>query len=405
MGRTRRNLTWLAIIALVVAASAIAAATFYARSLQEETVTTADIWQRMSWRVKLYALKAVGGVPDFSWNELLQMTRQQGGFGLGEMDHYGVSLEGALRNPYVTQDDHDAGARVFREHCALCHGGAGSGGHAPALNHPGLKHGDSELVIYKVVRDGVPDTSMAPVPLSFTERWQVVGYVRNLQLQKLAQAGKEIAPLDIRVSADQVLAAGSKTDEWLTYSGSLDGRRYSPLAEITPANVSQLQLRWVYQADSNELIIEATPLVVNGIIFTTEPPSSVVALDASSGKVIWRHSRSLPPDLPTCCRRVNRGLAVLGSTLFWASLDGYLVALNANTGNVIWQTQVANAADGYTMTGAPLVVNRLVVVGVAGGEFGIRGFLAAYDFGNWEASVEVLHNPRSWRSWSRDLGK
>ena len=80
-----------------------------------------------------------------------------------------------------------------------------------------------------------------------------------------------------------------------------------------------------------------------------------------------------------CCGRVNRGLAVLGSTLFWGSFDGYLIALDANTGKVTWQTQVADPSDGYTMTGAPLVANRLVVVGVAGGEFGIRGFLAAYD--------------------------
>ena len=145
-----------------------------------------------------------------------------------------------------------AGARIFREHCAVCHGGEGAGGHGPALNHSGLKHGDSDLAIYKVVRDGVPDTPMVPVPLGFTERWQVVGYVRALQLQNLEQAGNEAAPLDIRVSAEQVLAAGSKTDEWLTYSGSLDGRRYSPLTELTPANVSQLQLRWVHQFDSSE---------------------------------------------------------------------------------------------------------------------------------------------------------
>ena len=377
--RTRRKLAWLAIIALVVAASAMIAATFYGKSLLAEGSTNGDIWQKVSWRVKLYALKVTGGVPDFSWNELLQMTRQQGGFGLEGIICDGLSWEGSVRNPYVTQDDLDAGARIFREHCALCHGGGGAGGHGPALNHSGLKHGDSDLAIYKVLRDGVPDTSMVPVPLGFTERWQVVGYVRALQLQNLARAGNETAPLDIQVSAEQVLAAGSKTDEWLTYSGSLDGRRYSPLTELTPANVSQLQLRWVHQFDSSEPTIEATPLVVNGVIFTTEPPSSVVALDARSGNVIWRYSRSLPSDLPVCCGRVNRGLAVLGNALFWGSLDGYLVALDANTGKVMWQTQVANAADGYTMTGAPLVVNRLVVVGVAGGEFGIRGFLAAYD--------------------------
>ena len=125
--------------------------------------------------------------------------------------------------------------------------------------------------------------------------------------------------------------------------------------------------------------IEATPLVVNGVIFTTEPPSSVVALDAKSGNVIWRYSRNLPSDLPVCCGRVNRGLAVLGGSLFWETLDGYLFALDANTGKVMWQTQVADPSDGYTLTGAPLIANRLVVVGVAGGEFGIRGFLAAYD--------------------------
>ena len=116
----------------------------------------------------------------------------------------------------------------------MCHGGEGTGGHGPALNHPGLKHGDSDLAIYKVVRDGVPDTAMVPVPLGFTERWQVVAYVRALQLKNVAQAENKAPPLDIRVSPEQILAAGSKTDEWLTYSGSLDGRRFSLLTELTP---------------------------------------------------------------------------------------------------------------------------------------------------------------------------
>ena len=141
-----------------------------------------------------------------------------------------MSLEGAVRNPYVTQDDLYAGARIFREQlCPVPRRRRSAGGHGPALNHSGLKHGDSDLAIYKVVRDGVPDTSMVPVPLGFTERWQVVAYVRALQLKKWRRPRMKAPPLDIRVSAEQVLAAGSKTDAWLTYSGSLDGRRYSPL--------------------------------------------------------------------------------------------------------------------------------------------------------------------------------
>lgn len=379
--RTRRKVARFAIGAVVVilalAAGAVVVATFYGKSFLGDEPSD-EIWQKVEWRLKLYGLKATGGVPDFSWNELFQMTRQQGGFGLQGISD-GLSWEGSVRNGFNSSDDLNAGAAIFRQHCAVCHGGEGTGGHGPALNRPGLKHGDSDLAIYKVVKSGVPDTSMAPVPLDFKERWQVVGYVRSLALKNLGHAKSEAPSLNIQVSAEQVLAAGTKTDEWLTFSGSLDGRRHSALTELTPQNVSQLQLRWVHQFDGRGPKVEATPLVVNGVIFTTEPPSSVVALDAKSGNVIWSYSRKLPTDLPDCCGRVNRGLAILGSSLFWETLDGYLLAIDANTGQLKWQTQVVDSSDGYTLTGAPLVANRLVVVGVAGGEFGIRGFVAAYD--------------------------
>jgi alcohol dehydrogenase (cytochrome c) len=338
-----------------------------------------EIGRKLSWRVKLFAHKITGDVPDLSWNELLYMIRREGGFGLEGIASYGLSVDGSLNNPFVTQNDFNAGERLFRENCAVCHGGEGTGGHGPALNRPGLKHGDSDLAIYKVLRDGIANTPMVPVPLDFTQRWQIVGYVRALQLENLKRNTDEIAAPNIHVSPEQVLAAGSKTDEWLTHSGSLDGHRYSSLAELSPTNVSRLQLRWVKQFDSGEPKIEATPIVVNGVIFVTEPPSSVVALDAKTGSVIWRHSRNLASDLPVCCGRVNRGLAVLGGALFWGSLDGFLVALDASNGKVLWETRVADPTDGFSMTGAPLIANRLVVVGIAGGEFGIRGFLAAYD--------------------------
>ena len=163
------------------------------------------------------------------------------------------------------------------------------------------------------------------------------------------------------------------------YSGSYNGWRHTSLAEITPANVAQLRIRWIKQFDSNDPFIEATPLVIDGVIFMVVSASNVLALDAKTGDVIWEYKRPIPADLPLCCGRVNRGLAVHGSTIFFGSLDGYLVAINANNGKVIWQTLVASPSDGYSITGAPLVVNRSVVVGIAGGEFGVRGFLAAYD--------------------------
>ena len=121
-------------------------------------------------------------MPDLSWVELWEMTRRPGGFSLEDMFTYGSSLEGALANPYTQTEDLEAGQRIFRHDCAVCHGADATGLHAPALNRPGFKHGDSDLSIYKVLRDGVPNTEMAPTDLSFVERWQVIGYLRDLQL-------------------------------------------------------------------------------------------------------------------------------------------------------------------------------------------------------------------------------
>ena len=187
---------------------------------------------------------------------------------------------------------------------------------------------------------------MISADLTWSERWQVVAYVRTLQVDGLNRTGAEPSDWTSRLAARGCALAGGRPDEWLTYSGSLDGRRYTPLAEINPANVSKLRVRWIKQFDTNESRIEATPLVVDGVIFTTEPPANVVALDARSGEVIWTYRRSIPSDLRVCCGRVNRGLAILGHLLFLGSIDGYLVAIDANTGRMVWQTKVADSFRG-----------------------------------------------------------
>ena len=335
-------------------------------------------WETVSWRAHLFARKAEGAVPDLSWRELWFMTRVRGGFGLEGFVRGGYSLQGALVNPYVTDNDHQSGARIFRERCAACHGNNGTGERAPALNRSGLSHGDADMAIYKVIRDGIPQTAMAAVAMSPQERWQVIGYLRTLQAATSRLRTEQLPPVDIQVSSEQIWAAGSRSDQWLTYSGSLDGRRYTPLTEITRENVSRLRVRWIRQFSTNDKN-ESTPIVVGGVIFTVEPPADVVALDARSGELRWRYRGILPDKLSIIAARTNRGLAILGNVLFLGRLDDFLVAINATNGSVIWQTAVANPSDGFTMTGAPLIVNRSVVVGVAGGEYGIRGFLAAYD--------------------------
>jgi alcohol dehydrogenase (cytochrome c) len=343
-------------------------------------VPTEKLWQGVSCRAKLFTQKAQGGHPDLSWTELWGLARLGNGFHCDE----GRSLEFNLQfSSEAGEDDRREGARIFRERCTGCHGSDGSGGpHAPSLTRPGYKHGDSDLAIYKVLRDGVPGTAMPSQNLPLRQLLQVMAKVKTLQANvsegRTASEDEKVGPA-IAVTGERLRGAASNPDEWVMYSGSYDGWRHTSLAEITPANVARLRIQWVRQFDSNEPFIEATPLVIGGAIFTVAPVSNVVALNAKTGDVIWEYRRPLPANLPVCCGRNNRGLAAYGNTLYFGSLDGYLVAINASDGKVLWQTRVASPSDGYSITGAPLVVNHSVVLGVAGGDFGARGFLAAYD--------------------------
>ena len=113
-------------------------------------------------------------------------------------------------------------------------------------------------------------------------------------------------------------------------------------------------------------------------MFITESPSNVVAVDASTGRPYWRYDHELPDDLRICCGRNNRGVAILGETLFMSTLDAHIVAIDARSGSLKWNTETADHRAGYSKTAAPMVVKDLVITGIAGGEYGIRGFLDAY---------------------------
>jgi alcohol dehydrogenase (cytochrome c) len=184
--------------------------------------------------------------------------------------------------------------------------------------------------------------------------------------------------LSAQVSFDRILNAGKEPQNWLTYSGNMLSQRYSPLAQVTPQNVKNLELKWVFQARSLEKF-EATPLVVDGVMYTVQAPNDIVALDPVSGRVFWTYSYSPSPLSRPCCGRVNRGVAVVGDTLFMGTIDAHIIAVDAKNGKPLWNTAVAKPESGYAITHAPLVIKDKVIVGVAGGEFGIRGFIAAYD--------------------------
>ena len=157
-----------------------------------------------------------------------------------------------------------------------------------------------------------------------------------------------------QVSFERILGADKEPQNWLTYSGTTLSQRHSLLNQITPANVKNLELQWIYQARSLEKF-EATPLVVDGIMYTVQAPNHVIALDAATGRVFWTYSHHPVRGRP-CCGRVNRGLAILDDILFMGTIDAHLIAIDAKNGRPLWDTTVASARSAYTITHAPLVI-------------------------------------------------
>ena len=181
------------------------------------------------------------------------------------------------------------------------------------------------------------------------------------------------------VPFQRILGAKQDPGNWLTYSGNLNSQRHSELKLITPDNAKDLVLKWVFQSRSLEKH-EVTPLVVDGVMYTIQSPNDVIALDAATGRTIWTYAHKPAPETKNpCCGNLTRGVAILGDKLFLATLDAQMIAINARTGKEIWKVQVADYKDQYSMTHAPLVIKDKVIAGVAGGEHGIRGFIAAWD--------------------------
>lgn len=181
------------------------------------------------------------------------------------------------------------------------------------------------------------------------------------------------------VPFERILNSSKEPQNWLTYSGSINSQRYSGLTQITPANAQDLTLKWVFQARTLDKE-EVTPLVIDGVMYTIQSPNDVVALDAATGKTIWTYAHKVAEGTRNpCCGNLSRGVAILGDKLFLATLDAQLIAINARTGKEAWKINVADYKDAYSMTVAPIVVKDKVITGVAGGEHGIRGFIAAYD--------------------------
>ncbi len=180
------------------------------------------------------------------------------------------------------------------------------------------------------------------------------------------------------VTYEQIVRAEAQPGQWLTYSGQYSGQRFSRLNQIHDKNVHQLRVKWIRQFKTLSAI-ETSPLVVDGIMYGTLPRNEVFAMDAKTGLRYWTYQYPLADQLSLCCGPNNRGFGILGDTLYMGTLDAHLVALDAKSANVRWNVEVADNKTGYSITSAPLVIKDMVITGIGGGEYGIRGFLDAYD--------------------------
>lgn len=212
------------------------------------------------------------------------------------------------------------------------------------------------------------------------------------------------------VTRERLLKADQEPGNWLMYSATYHSWRFSPLNQITTANVSRLKVKWLYQARTEEKF-ETTPLVVDGVMYLTRPENDILALDAGTGRVMWTYHHQNAARTFNCCGRVNRGLAIAGDLLFMNTLDMYVLAVNAKSGREVWKTKIFDheAAGGYAAPGAPLVVGDKLIVGMAGGERGVSGFLDAYDLATgkrvWRFGTIPQPGEANFGTWAGDSWK
>ncbi|MDE3194889.1 MAG: PQQ-dependent dehydrogenase, methanol/ethanol family [Acidobacteriota bacterium] len=312
----------------------------------------------------------------------------------------------------------DPGRAQFEGHCIQCHGRDGRGGE---LGPPiGARIGNfSEAELAGLIRTGLPNSGMPGNDLSDADMRVLLAYLESIETsadgappvrttvsltngRKITGAVLNQGAADLQLLADSdrrvhlLRRAGanyrtvtSQTD-WPTYHGELSGNRYSKLNQITKANIGHLAPKWVFQL-TNTSPLEGTPLVIDGILYMTSA-NECYALDAGTGRRIWHYQRRRTKSLiGNAAGGINRGPAVAGDQLFMATDNAHLIALDRFRGKLLWETEMADWHRNYNATGAPLVVGDLVISGVAGGDEGARGFVAAFD---------RTTGKEAWRFWT-----
>jgi alcohol dehydrogenase (cytochrome c) len=324
----------------------------------------------------------------------------------------GVVVLCLLSLPAAPAAAQDAGRATFEARCGRCHGADGNGSEmGPPILQRLKARDDRQLAA--LIHDGVPLRGMPPNPMPDAELAGLIRFLRTIEREPAPEAaprtfrttdgraiegavlGEGFDDLQIRTADGHVRLLRKTNDRvrevtsdtpWPTYNGDPRGNRHTALAQIDKNNVSQLVPRWMFTLP-NTGGLQVTPVVVDGLMYVTAV-NEIYALDAGSGRQIWHFQR---PRTPGASAWANRGVAIAGDRAFFETDDARLLALNRWTGKVLWDSPLADIRENYFASSAPLTAGDLVIAGVAGGEHGANGFVAAHD---QNTGKEV------WRFWT-----
>ena len=207
-----------------------------------------------------------------------------------------------------------------------------------------------------------------------------------------------------------LLAGPADPEKWLLYGGDYANLRHSPIDDITPANVADLEVAWAFPTGTTEQF-EVSPTIYDGIMYVTTSFNRLFALNAETGEIYWRYDHPLPDrqDMKLCCGTVNRGAALSGDLVLMATLDAKMVAFHRLTGEKQWEVTLAEHDEGFSATSMPMIVKDMAVIGIAGGEFGVRGFFDAYDVATgelrWRHYTVPVEGEPGVETWAGDSWK
>jgi alcohol dehydrogenase (cytochrome c) len=319
--------------------------------------------------------------------------------------------------PVAAAESPSVGREIFEHRCSICHGADGNGGEfGPGIVERIANFTDER--VQSTVTGGLPNRGMPPVNVDAQEMPQLIAYLRSLRPKRNFEPYRILAHLtngntlngmvvaegtsDLqmilsnstqlhllrRVGGDRFREVTSEAD-WPSYNGSSGGNRFTSLQQIDRSNVRHIVPRWIFNMP-NASRLEVTPVVVSGIMYVTNG-NECFALDAGNGRMIWHYQRPRTRGLiGNAASGINRGVALANGKVFMVTDDAHLLALDSSTGELLWDSQFADWHHNYNATSAPLVVDDLIITGSAGGEEGVRGFLAAFD----QSGKEV------WRFWT-----